>query len=541
MTALRFLLSHLGPFALGFWLLLLVGALDGAAGFSVPILLSEFTKQSAPRSNVVREIMPLLAVCLVSSLILQWCLRRWAEALQTWFGNDLRIRLFREVEALSLEVLSQHHSGYITSLINQVSGSVGSLTTTILWLIGHITVTLVLFFICTAHESVALAWANVSLLALFVGVSVILARRMVPLADRLNKTSALAAERFIDLLTNVSTVKKLGIASWGERLLRNEFALNNQAASSLQRFHANRWALLHSIFFATLLATIALILSRVASGATSPSILILFIAGFSTIRSHVERLSELIRSLLETNAYITRLTSITAQRPSVGTLTVTHMSKITLKDVSFSYRGSTQQISIPYLSLHAGERVLITGESGQGKSTLLSILAGQRITTIGQCLWNDSLYQHYNHSLQEACALASQEAELFNLSLRENLRMGRQDSDEELRALLSQLGLDDLLTSLPEGFDTKLGEKGLRLSVGQKQRINLARAILLKRPVLLLDEPTSNLDEYSERCVLRCLASIDAKTTIVIVSHQRAFRSFCSRWFEFEGGILSER
>ncbi len=521
-------------------MLLVIGGLDGLASFSVPILLAEFTRDSAPKVDILRSVIPLLILCLACSVALQWCLRRWAEALQILFGNELRTKLFLDVEALSIDALSRYHSGYLTSLINQVARSIGSVTSTILWLVGHSCITLSLFFYFTARESVALALINLTLLAAFIGVSVLLSQRMVPLADRLNQTTAKAAERFIDLLTNLATVKKLGIASWAQGLIRAEFSANDLAANRLQRFHADRWAILHSIFFATLLATIALILSHISSGAASPSILILFIAAFTTIRSQAERLSELILSIMETNAYVARLSSIISDRAPVGSQLISELSEITIKGLVFTHRDSNHRISVPYFSLKPGERVLITGESGQGKSTFLSILAYQRSPAQGECLWNGLAYQQFNHSLAEAFALASQEAELFSLSLRDNLRMDRAHSDRCLEKLLSQLGLDDLLSALPEGLDTKLGEKGLRLSVGQKQRINLARAILLDRPVLLLDEPTSNLDPQSERCVLECLKGLDSKKALVIVSHRDSLRDLCSKVFRFHSGVLEE-
>jgi len=444
------------------------------------------------------------------------------------------------VEALRIEALSEHHSGYIAALINQVAGSVGSLTTTILWLVAHLVSTLLLFFFFTARESLPLAFANLCLLCLFVGVSVLLSRRMVPLADIVNRTSATASERLIDFLTNISTVKKLGIASWAQSRIKADLAINNQAVSRLQLFHANRWAILHSIFFTSLLTTITVILLRIEMHNLSPAILILFIAGFSTTRGNAERLAELIKSLLETDAYVTRLSTITAAKNSSGTRPLSQLTEITLQSITFSYKDSTHEVKVPHCTIRSGERILITGQSGQGKSTLLAILAHQRIPARGECLWNGVPYEEYTGTLVEAFALASQESELFNLSLRENLKMGREIPDHEITTLLCDLGLADLLHTLSEGLDTIVGEKGLKLSAGQKQRITIARAILLKRPVLLLDEPTSHLDATSEQAVLKRLQAVGPEVTMVIVSHDRVFRSFCDRELVMEYGTLKE-
>jgi ABC-type bacteriocin/lantibiotic exporter with double-glycine peptidase domain len=194
---------------------------------------------------------------------------------------------------------------------------------------------------------------------------------------------------------------------------------------------------------------------------------------------------------------------------------------------------------IPSFSLKAGERVLITGASGQGKSTFLSILANHREPGEGRCLWNGTPYGEFDESLTHSFAVVSQEAELFNLSLRENLTMDGTISDNEVLKLLHDLGLGDLMHSLPEGLDTRVGEKGMRLSSGQRQRINIARCLLLKRSIILLDEPTSHLDKGSEELVVQCLKRLPPDVTLVIVSHQGALKSLCDRECVFQDGRLS--
>jgi ATP-binding cassette subfamily C protein LapB len=521
-----------------FWLLLLIGALDGVAGFSIPILLAEFTKKPHEGLSLGFKLLPVVAACLTATLLLQWCLRRWGEALGGWVSNDIRRKLFREAEGLSIETLSCYHSGYLASLINQVTSAAGSTCTTIVWLIGHLTVTLVLFLAFTARESVSLAVANLLLLLVFVAISVLLARKIVPLADAINTTGAGLTERFFDLLTNISTVKRLGIIQWAEHALGDTSASNNRAITNFQRFHANRWFLLHSIFFTSYLSTIAFLLYRIDMQLVAPSMLILFVAGFSTVRGHAERLAELIKSLLEGDAYVSRLQAILSEGAVSGSNKVPDLRSLELHNVLFHYPNSEHLISIPDFLLRAGDRVLITGRSGQGKSTLLALLANQRSPSSGTRLWNNTPYSTFDQSLAYSFALVSQEVELFNLSLRENLVLGRQIEDEELITLLSRLDLNELLQSLPQGLDTRVGEKGLRLSAGQKQRINIARALLLKRPIILLDEPTSHLDPATEEKVIACLSQIAPATTVIIVSHHATIHALCNRHYQFSGGVL---
>ena len=279
-----------------FWVLLLVGALDGAASFSVPILLAEFTKPPIS-SDLISRVVPLITFCLIASLFLQWCLRSWGESLSGWFGNALRLKLFARTERLSIDTLSAYHSGYLASLINQVASSVGTLSSTIVWLLGHLTTVLFLFVYFTAKESPEMALINLTILAVFVAVGVLLARKIVPLADDRNTTQAVVMARFIDLLTNISTVKKLGIISWADKKLRADSALSDASIHRFQRFHANRWCLLHGIFYTSFIATIGFMLLQVEKGAVSASILILFIAGFGRLQNQAERPSERIKSL----------------------------------------------------------------------------------------------------------------------------------------------------------------------------------------------------------------------------------------------------
>lgn len=522
-----------------FWVLLLVGALDGAASFSVPILLAEFTKPPIS-TDLLSRLVPIITLCLVASLFFQWCLRAWGESLSGWFGNALRIKLFARTERLSIDTLSAYHSGYLASLINQVASSVGTLASTIVWLIGHLTTVLFLFVYFTAKESPEMAILNLAILAVFVAVGVVLARKIVPLADDRNKTQAGVMAQFIDLLTNISTVKKLGIASWADKKLRAESDGSDASIFRFQRFHANRWCLLHAIFYTSLITTIGFMLFQVEKGVVSASILILFIAGFGRIQNQAERLSELIKSLLETNAYVGKLEEILGEARLFGDRDVALLQEITCTSIVHRYGDRARDVVVPEFRLNAGDRVLISGPSGQGKSTFLSILANHRLPRSGECRWNGALYSEYNESLTHSFALVSQEAELFNLSLRENLTMDSAVSDDEVLALLHDLGLNDLMQSLPEGLDTQVGEKGLRLSSGQKQRVNIARGLLLKRPVLLLDEPTSHLDKASEELVIKRLSQLPSSTTIVIVSHHAELRALCSREFVFADGVMRE-
>ncbi len=538
MRTLRFLFANLGVYKRLFWTLLFVGALDGIASFSVPILLAQFTKPPLS-TRLLTELLPLVVACLGASLFFQWCLRAWGECLNGWLTNALQLSLFRRSERLGSDTLALYHSGYLASLIGQVSSSVGALASNIVWLFGHLVTTLTLFVYWTAQESGALAIVNLLIFAVFVTVSVYLSRKIVPLANEKSVKQAILSERFIDFLINIVTVKKLGIVDWAMAKVRAEADVLDTAISQFQRFHARRWLILHGIFYSAMILTIAVLLFKVEQGNVAPSIFILFVAGFARVQNYAERLSEMIKSLIETSAYVERLEQILSLVPGRGSLAAPPLEMISCGNVRHRFGSRNQDIIIPNFSLAAGERVLISGMSGQGKSTFLTILADQRAPIEGDRHWNGRSYGDYDDSLSHAFAFAAQEAELFNLSLRENLVMDRGVKEESVLRLLQDLGLNDLLQSLPDGLDTKVGEKGLRLSAGQKQRVNIARALLLRRSVIILDEPTSHLDSESEAAVVRSLSALPREVSLVIVSHRDALRAICDREYVFRDGVMT--
>jgi ATP-binding cassette subfamily C protein CydC len=131
------------------------------------------------------------------------------------------------------------------------------------------------------------------------------------------------------------------------------------------------------------------------------------------------------------------------------------------------------------------------------------------------------LRQYAQEDLRQLVTVVSQHTHLFNATVQDNLRLARPDaSDEELARAARQAQIHDFVQSLPQGYDTWIGEQGLRLSGGQRQRLAIARAILKDAPILILDEPTANLDALTERQVLQALGALMAQRTSLIVTHR---------------------
>lgn len=202
--------------------------------------------------------------------------------------------------------------------------------------------------------------------------------------------------------------------------------------------------------------------------------------------------------------------------PTPGTLSLT--------DVDYSYEQGIPVLSNTNLTVEAGERVALVGPSGAGKSTIAALIQGHRRPDAGQV--NIDGVNTANAPLswvRSRLGIVEQTTYLFTGTLRDNLLIARPDAtDDKLLDALKRAHLGTLLSRLPEGLDTRVGERGASLSGGEAQRVAIARAMLKDAPYLLLDEPTAHVDLESEREILAALREFGADKTVLTISHRSA-------------------
>ena len=210
-----------------------------------------------------------------------------------------------------------------------------------------------------------------------------------------------------------------------------------------------------------------------------------------------------------------------------GHRSLTHLEKgIEFKNVSYSYRDGTRALDGVSLTFPAGRMSAIVGPSGAGKSTLVDLIPRLYAVEAGQILIDGVPQEEFSiHSLRQAISFAPQRPQLFDVSIEDHIRYGKPDaSDKEVRRAAELAQAIDFIEAMPEGFKSPVGNNGHRLSGGQRQRVDLARAIVRGAPILLLDEPTSSLDEESAREFLGALHRIrrETDTTVIVIGHNLA-------------------
>lgn len=213
--------------------------------------------------------------------------------------------------------------------------------------------------------------------------------------------------------------------------------------------------------------------------------------------------------------------------------------RIEFREVSFAYPQSPPLLDKLNLVIKPGERVGIIGKLGSGKSTLLRLLLNQYGPSSGSVLFDDLASTQLDPlSLRRQIGYVPQDVTLFYGSLRENIELGRAQADDtQLLEAIRLACLDDIITQLPNGVATEVGERGERLSGGQRQAVAMARALLSKPPMLLLDEPSSMFDPGTEQRLIARLRTL-SDTTIILVTHRMAMLGLVDRLLVFDRGRI---
>lgn len=254
----------------------------------------------------------------------------------------------------------------------------------------------------------------------------------------------------------------------------------------------------------------------------------------------VVALSNLSNTLLQTFASAERLFDILDEEPQVKEVFDGENIKgetIDYSDVTFSYPNRKEVIfDKSSITINKGDKIALIGESGIGKSTFIKLIMRFWDVNKGEINLDKVSIKNVNtSSLRDSQSLVSQETYLFNESILENIKVGNKDATkEEVIEAAKKASVHDFILSLPKGYETNVGELGGNLSSGEKQRLGLARAFLKDSEVLILDEPTSNLDTLNEGAILKAINENSKDKTIIMISHRKSTTAICNKVYKLE-------
>ncbi|MDF1630704.1 MAG: ABC transporter ATP-binding protein/permease [Alcanivoracaceae bacterium] len=333
--------------------------------------------------------------------------------------------------------------------------------------------------------------------------------------------------RAVDSLLNFETVKYFGneefesqrydqdLESWESARMKNRLSL--AALNSGQAF----------IIAVTMTAMMWMAVTDVQRGSMTLGDLTMINAYLIQLFIPLNALGFIYREIRQSLVNIERMFSLLGQkalivdRPDAQTLAA-GPAAIQFDEVGFGYQEPRPILKNVSFAVPAGHKVAVVGRSGAGKSTIGRLLFRFFDVTDGAVRINGiNIRDLTQSSLRAAIGVVPQDTVLFNDTIWNNIAYGRPDaSDEEIRRAASLAHLDDFIAALPDGFQSKVGERGLKVSGGEKQRIAIARVLLKDPPILLLDEATSSLDSHAEQAVLAALNEVARKRTTLVIAHR---------------------
>lgn len=343
----------------------------------------------------------------------------------------------------------------------------------------------------------------------------------------MNQADSSTNSRAIDSLLNYETVKYFNnedyeanrydtdLAEWESARRKNRlslFALNGGQAL---------------IISAAMTSMMAVAAFKVADGSMTIGDFVLINAITMQIFMPLNFLGFVYREIRGSMANIENMFSLLKRSPKINDAPdadnlVVSQGHIRFDQVKFAYREDRQILEDISFDVPAGQKVALVGASGSGKSTIIKLLFRFYDTNSGVITVDGTDIRNVQQqSLRKAIGMVPQDTVLFNDSILENVRYGRPDAtDEEVHTALKLANLSKFIEQLPDGWSTKVGERGLKLSGGEKQRVAIARTILKRPPILVFDEATSSLDSQSEKAILQAFNEIAQGHTSLVIAHR---------------------
>ena len=351
------------------------------------------------------------------------------------------------------------------------------------------------------------------------------------------------------VLESVYGLKDIQIFGFGPARLAQVEEKNREINKAAHGLTLHRQTVSSAPTFFVYLARILIIATAsylAAQGSPHPvgTVVLSFVAAASF--SSTQSLTMVVSSLLETYAAAERLFQIEDTQPQVTEpvhpKACGPIREICFDQVGFSYGGNPVLRDFS-LTLSGREKVGVMGESGVGKSTVLRLLLRFWNPQQGQITVNGIPIQEISlNELRQRISLLEQETFLTSGTLGENIALGKPDAArEEIREAARQAGLADFIETLPQGYDTPMGEMGARLSGGERQRVGIARVLLLNPDVIVMDEPTSSLDVLHEKELLQTLEEACRDKLLLLVSHRPSTLTGCGRIVRLEQGRAVEQ
>ncbi|MEN8168182.1 MAG: ABC transporter ATP-binding protein/permease [Pseudomonadota bacterium] len=463
--------------------------------------------------------------------------------------HKLSARVLRHLHDLSLRYHLERRTGGITRDLDRGARSVSQilnrLVLTILPTIAEFLLVAALLFGQYPARFGVVVFITV---VFYIGFTLQVTHWRMDLRHTMNRLDSIANAQAVDSLLNYETVKYFNNEAWElERYNETMDAWEDTAVKS-----ATTMAMLNLGQGAIIAAGVTLIMVFAAEGVVQGDItlgdLVLVNALMLQLFLPLNFLGMMYRSLNYALADMDRILKLLERQPEIQDSPTVHdlminRADVRFENVDFAYQAQRTILHGISFEIPPGNRLAVVGSSGAGKSTLARLLfrfydvSGGRISIAGQDLRECSQL-----SLRRSIGIVPQDTVLFNESILYNIQYANPSaSREQLEAAARMADIHDFIENLPQGYETIVGERGLKLSGGEKQRVAIARVILKRPHILVFDEATSNLDSRSEQAILRALRKVSAHTTTLVIAHRLSTIIDADKILVMDQGRIVER
>ena len=364
---------------------------------------------------------------------------------------------------------------------------------------------------------------------------------------KINKEQDQASGRFAEAISQVKVVKSYLQEPRELKLFSGHFARTIETTHPQSRYWHTQDSFRRIVLNLIFLGIYTYIFVESARGAYSIGTMVLLVQYAALIRIPIFSISFLVdqtqRAMANTKDYFDAMDI----EPDIidetdATTLMVSKGKVVFESVEFGYEPGKPVLKSVNFELHSGSKTALVGESGEGKTTITSLLLRLYELDNGTIKIDDqSISEVTQKSLRDNVAVVFQEPALFSGTIRENITYGRPNAtDKEVIAAAKAANADGFIGKFEKGYDSEIGEKGLKLSGGQKQCIAIARALLKNAPILILDEATSSLDNKSERMVQEALERLMKGRTTLIIAHRLSTIQSVDQIVTIRNGLVDE-
>lgn len=498
---------------------------------SFPMIVRYILEDILPAGDMVRLVHTaavlfiLYVVCLCSS----FCVSYFGRSMGTHIENDLRCRLFSHIESMSFSFFDNAKTGQLLSRIISDISEIGDLVFQMpnLIMVCLITMCGSAFFLFYINWQLAIF--VLFLIFLKTAGTMILNRRMKETFRIAREKMGLVSSQAMESLNAIRLVQSF----CNEAVELQKFvAASDKLRRAQQRTFMFEAYLTSSVIFFSNLTNLVIIAAGsffIMLGVMSLGDLVAFLMYLMVFIRPIMQLTMLTERYQRGLAGYRRYEELMAVAPAVAdgadaVAAGTIEGRVAFEDVNFSYNGKDPVLRRFSLDIPRGKTVAIVGPTGAGKSSVASLLLrfydiqSGRITLDGR-----DIRQYTLSSLRRSIGIVQQDVFLFSDSIRENIAYGRPDATEQEIIEAAKLAdAHEFIMKLPDGYDSAIGERGVKLSGGQKQRLAIARVFLKNPPVLILDEATSALDNETERRIQQALQDLSHNRTTLVIAHRLA-------------------